>query len=111
MKFVLGENVYCRTWLATLVICVGNILIVYYSNRETKEYTASELLDAYTLDYKWYCLAAFVFLIVVQRIYNYCGRLVHAFESKVRGGTGGRRKGVTFISLAATNSFFACNRD
>ncbi|GMI04960.1 hypothetical protein TrRE_jg4548, partial [Triparma retinervis] len=81
-KFVLGEKVFCRTWLATLVICMGNILIVYYSNRDTKEYTANELLEAYTLDYKWYCLAAFVFLIVVQRIYNYCGRLIHAFESK-----------------------------
>ena len=42
-KFVLGENVTGKTWVATLVICVGNMLIVYYSNRDSKEYTAKEV--------------------------------------------------------------------
>jgi len=81
-KFVLGEKVYCRTWVATLVICVGNILIVFYSNRDTKEFTTTELIRAYTLDYRWYCLAILVILVLVQRIYNYCGMLIEGYQTK-----------------------------
>ena len=69
-KFVLGENVTGKTWLATIVICVGNMLIVYSSNRDSKEYTAKELFYAYTQDYKWYCLAMGILLFVIQKIYN-----------------------------------------
>lgn len=69
-KFVLGEMVTAKTWLATLVICVGNMLIVYFSNRDSKEYTAGELFMAYSQDYKWYCLAVLILLFIIQKTYN-----------------------------------------
>ncbi len=79
-KFVLSERVLYRTWLATLVIVVGNCMIVYYSNRDSKEYTATELLFAYTYDYKWYCAAALFLLLIVSRIYNGLHRKISNLE-------------------------------
>ncbi|GMH63129.1 hypothetical protein TL16_g03634 [Triparma laevis f. inornata] len=83
-KFVLGEMVTAKTWLATLVICVGNMLIVYFSNRDSKEYTAGELFMAYSQDYKWYCLAVLILLFIIQKTYN-CFKSMADVKLKITG--------------------------
>ena len=65
-KFVLGELVTARTWLATVVIMSGNLMIVFNSNRASVEFTANQLFWAYTKDYKYYMAAAAASLIVIQ---------------------------------------------
>jgi drug/metabolite transporter (DMT)-like permease len=69
-KFVLSETVTRRTWLATVVICTGNLMIVYNSNRSSKEFTAKQLFYAYAGEYKFYVTACVCALVITQLAYN-----------------------------------------
>ena len=80
-RLVLGERVTLRTWFATVVICLGNGVIVLHSNRESREYTASELLWAYTTGYRYYLLACLAALLVVHCVHS---RITTAINTRTK---------------------------
>ena len=76
-RLVLGEVVVLKTWIATGVICFGNIFIVCFANRTSKDYTANDLRRAYSIGgYKFYCLAMLVLLFFVNRCYKSLGEAI-----------------------------------
>ena len=73
---VLGEIVTRKTWVATFVIVIGNVLIVGFSNRENIEFTSTELRQAYAADYKYYIASMLLLLVLTDRLYHYYGNQI-----------------------------------